>query len=469
MPPLGVHCPWGVAWAGSRHAINKVSSMKLRSFALLAPAAGFLPAHAPTMRVDASRSMRPAMVDQERVPSNWKYDRAVFERTDTVKSWYDEAQKSQQRTTTTAVAPRGISVEGAASAVKDLLSEADKAMATQRAAEVARRGGLTPEQRAAEDEERAAKREADAAAASKAIETGVSVTVDVLGTAMLLAKGTAMATAEMISDAKAKADAEKAAADAEKAAADEKAAMKAALEERMAMAAQEEEDARLAEEEKMRVEAEKVVARVAADKAREEQEKAVAAAVPILRYEIAQLRTDPVDIDLALLKERVAPYMAVLRADHDAPRVFDETTGAAVVDRHASLVAKLEKAIKAAERAKIEANAKAISDGVDRIVNIVAGLDRRALPDDGTSPPPLLDPVSAAAAAVLLPVEPAAILPKRRWWRRRRYIFFGARLEAAPTAIAALPAAAAEDDEALTPPPSLWAGLRRSFPAGVPF
>ena len=89
--------------------------------------------------------------------------------------------------------------------------------------------------------------------------------------------------------------------------------------------------------------------------------------------------------------------------------------------RHTRLVERFERAVAAAERAQVEANAKAISDGVDRIVGLFTLLGRRALPQK----------TSAPQAATAIDEEAAdGTQRKRRWWRRRRrFILFGKKLQ----------------------------------------
>lgn len=129
----------------------------------------------------------------------------------------------------------------------------------------------------------------------------------------------------------------------------------AALEERMEMARQWEEDEKARFADEVYAQSKKTVARV-------EREywapKRAIAAEEELKLELRALRTWPAEAELPGLKIKIAPLIATPGVSPD-------------------LIKRMEKAMEQAERAKVEARAKAITDSVDRFVGGLAAI----LPD----------------------------------------------------------------------------------------
>ena len=141
----------------------------------------------------------------------------------------------------------------------------------------------------------------------------------------------------------------------------EEEARAAALAERMAMARahEEQEQARLAEE--MFERAKATVERVDREKEAYWAPRRTAKAEAAIKLELAALRTWPAEAQLAGVKAKLAPLVA--------------TPGVS-----ADLIERLDRAMAAAERAKVEARAKAIADGVDSLLGGLAVLLPTQLP-----------------------------------------------------------------------------------------
>lgn len=138
------------------------------------------------------------------------------------------------------------------------------------------------------------------------------------------------------------------------------AARVAALEERMAAArrAEEAEQARIADAiyEKAKATVDKVDQECWAPRRLAEAERE-------LKLELSALRTWPVEANLAGLKAKIAPLIATPGVSPD-------------------LVSRIERAMQQAERAKVEARAKAISDGVIRFATGAAAIGSTLVPED---------------------------------------------------------------------------------------
>ena len=170
----------------------------------------------------------------------------------------------------------------------------------------------------------------------------------------------------------------------------------AALEERMAMAAQHEAEMQAAQEAQMRREAASVVARVEMEQAEARTVHAAKLAVPILKKAIQRIKTNPVATDLEALAAEMAPYTSALAAVHDT-----------------SLVERFHDAMAAAERAKMEANAKKISDAIESMVSVFVPSEKVILPAEGT----VIEPLEA----VFVPYEPEDAVPFVGWTPWCRY------------------------------------------------
>ena len=277
------------------------------------------------------------------------------------------------------------------------------------AAEAARRAAMTPEEIEEEARLLEEKKEADKAAAK----ARVAKAEKLMGDAFVFVKATGGAIGDAIEKEQARQEARRAVEAAEAAEAERV----RALEERMAMAKQAEEDEAAAAAKLVYDDARRVVDRVNVERATVAAAKAAEIALPALRAEIAALRTDPAMADIAAVRERTAPMIAALEA----------------VGQAETLVEKLEKGILAAKRARVEHNAKAISDGVDSIMSVVAGLGRKTLPVDEAHVEAERQAAEAAAAAAA--AEAAANSRRgrvraflKRFRRRRRFVVFGKRM-----------------------------------------
>ena len=126
-----------------------------------------------------------------------------------------------------------------------------------------------------------------------------------------------------------------------------------------------------------------MVAKVDAEREAAMLMKAARSAEIELKNEIARLKTSPEDADLGKVLERVGRLAASIKR--------------AGIDN--SLVRRAERAVKEAERVKIEANAKLISDSVERFVNFFAINAKTLMPEGGMTKVVALERAAAKAKA----------------------------------------------------------------------
>ena len=176
-----------------------------------------------------------------------------------------------------------------------------------------------------------------------------------------------------------------------------------------------------------------------------------------VKIELTALKLFPLDPDLATLRDRVDSLLATPGVDQDLRDQFEEAIAAAqAAQQRAAQEAKaaVREAQKKEERAKVEKNAKAIVDFVDRVVTFAAetqasrqasaaareaeakkaakkAVPKEAAKSDESQPEPKASAPSPAAVADTKARAPLLDTVVTRWWRRRprRFIFFGKKRE----------------------------------------